>query len=124
VVSSAKRVGTSGEATPRPGPRAGRQAWTRQVTVRDDRLWRSIARSINGRAIMPISVNLDQGLDKAYEDKSLEDILAAPPSALAGLTDKHDKLLAELGIKTVRELGSNKYFALAGALVALSTKIS
>jgi hypothetical protein len=71
---------------------------------------------------MPISVNLDKGLDKAYEDKALDDILAAPPSALAGLTDKHDKLLAEFGIKTVRDLGSNKYFALAGALVALSTK--
>jgi len=38
------------------------------------------------------------------------------------LTDKHDKLLAEFDIKTVRDLGSNKYFALAGALVALSTK--
>jgi len=72
---------------------------------------------------MPISVNLSKGLDKAYEDKTLDEILAAPPSALAGLTERHDALLKEaLGIETVRELGSNKYFALAGVLVAVAGK--
>ena len=72
---------------------------------------------------MAISVDLTKGLDKAYENKTLEEILAAPPSALAGLTEAHDKQLAEaLGIKTIADLGSNKYFALAGVLVALSTK--
>lgn len=72
---------------------------------------------------MAVSVNLSKGLDKAYEDKSLKDVLDAPPSALAGLTEKHDQLLKEaLGIDTVRELGSNKFFALAGVLVALEGK--
>lgn len=71
---------------------------------------------------MAVSVNLEKALDKAYEDSSLEEILAAPPSALAGLTEKHDELLAGLGIKTVKDLGSNKYFAVAGVLVALSGK--
>jgi hypothetical protein len=72
---------------------------------------------------MSVSVDLSKGLDKAYEDKSLDEILAAPPSALAGLTEKHDAALAEaLGIKTIGELGSNKYFALAGVLVALKGK--
>ena len=71
---------------------------------------------------MAVSVNLNKGLDKAYEDASLDDLLAAPPSALAGLTEKHDELLAGMGIKTLRDLGSNKYFALAGVLVAMSTK--
>lgn len=71
---------------------------------------------------MAISVNLEKALDKAYENSSLEEILAAPPSALAGLTSKHDVLLSELGIKTVKDLGSNKYFAVAGVLVALSGK--
>jgi len=70
-----------------------------------------------------IAVNLDKGLDKAYENASLEELLNAPPSALAGLTERHDQVLAEtFGIKTLADLGSNKYFALAGALVALSTK--
>lgn len=72
---------------------------------------------------MSVSVNLANALDKAYEDKSIDEILQAPPSALAGLTENHDKLLREaLGIKTIAELGSNKYFALAGILVALGQK--
>lgn len=70
-----------------------------------------------------VNVDLSKGLDKAYEDKSLGEILDAPPSALAGLTEKHDALLKELGIDSVRELGSNKYFALAGVLVALEGKV-
>jgi len=71
---------------------------------------------------MAVAVNLDKALDKAYENSSLDDILAAPPSALAGLTGKHDELLAGMGIKTVADLGSNKYFAVAGVLVALAGK--
>lgn len=72
---------------------------------------------------MAVSVSLDTALDKAWEDKSLEEILAGPPSALAGLTAEHDALLKEaLGVTTVGQLGSNKYFALAGVLVALSRK--
>lgn len=72
---------------------------------------------------MAISVNLEKALDKAYENRTLDEILAAPPSALAGVTERHDQLLQEaFGIKTVAELGSNKFFALAGVLVALSNK--
>ncbi len=71
---------------------------------------------------MAVSVDLSTGLDKAYEDKSLAEILAAPPSALAGLTERHDALLAEMNIKSIKDLGSNKYFAFAGVLVALSGK--
>ena len=72
---------------------------------------------------MAISVDLTNALDKAWENKSLDEILAAPPSALAGLTEKHDAALKDaLGIETLAELGSNKYFALAGVLVALKGK--
>jgi hypothetical protein len=71
---------------------------------------------------MSISVNLAKALDKAWEDKSLDELLAAPPSALAGLTPAHDAQFAALGIDTLADLGSNKYFALAGVLVALKGK--
>ena len=72
---------------------------------------------------MAVSVNLDKALDKAYESSTLEQILDAPPSALAGLTEADDKALLEnLGIRTIRDLGANKYFAVAGVLVALSGK--
>ncbi|MEO7060353.1 MAG: hypothetical protein ABI083_11575 [Lapillicoccus sp.] len=72
---------------------------------------------------MAVQIDLSKGLDKAWEEKSLAEILDAPPSALAGLTEAHDAVLKEkMNIKTIRELGSNKYFALAGVLVALEGK--
>jgi len=69
---------------------------------------------------MAVSIELGKKLDKDFENLSLEEILDAPPLALAGLTEKHAELLAGMGIKTIRDLGSNKYFAVAGVLVALS----
>lgn len=69
---------------------------------------------------MAVPVNLAKKLDKDYEDKSLKDILDSPVDALAGLTPRHTEALKELlGIKTVRDLGTNKYFAVAGVLAAL-----
>jgi hypothetical protein len=69
---------------------------------------------------MAVSVGLDKALDKAYESKSLKDILDASPAALAGVTDADAKHLEEaFNIKTVRQLGANKFFAVAAALVAL-----
>ena len=67
---------------------------------------------------MAVSVDLAKALDKAYEDKSLKEILDASPAALAGVTDA-EHLAAAFNIKTVRQLGENKYFAVAAALVAL-----
>ena len=70
---------------------------------------------------MAVSVELSKALDKAYESSSLKEILDAPVSALAGVTDQDaDHLAAAFNIKTVRDLGSNKYFATAGVLVALA----
>jgi len=67
-----------------------------------------------------VSVDLAKSLDKAYEDKGLKEILDASPAALAGVTDKDAELLAEaFGIKTVRQLGENKFFAVAAALVVV-----
>lgn len=69
---------------------------------------------------MAVSVDLTKSLDKAYEGKSLKEILDASPAALAGVTDNDAKLLEEaFGIKTVRQLGENKFFAVAAALAAV-----
>jgi hypothetical protein len=69
---------------------------------------------------MAVAVNLDKALDKAYENKNLTELLDAPVAALAGVSDGDaEHLAAAFGIKTVRDLGSNKYFTLAQALVAL-----
>jgi hypothetical protein len=67
-----------------------------------------------------VSVELNKALDKAYEGKSLAEVLDAPVSALSGVSDGDaEHLAAAFNIKTVRDLGSNKYFSVAGALVAL-----
>ena len=71
---------------------------------------------------MSVSVDLAKSLDKAYENKSLKDILDASPAALAGVTDEDAKLLEKaFSIKTVRQLGENKYFAVAAALAKLES---
>jgi hypothetical protein len=68
-----------------------------------------------------VAMGLDKALDKAYEGKSLDELLDAPVAALAGVSDGDaEHLAAAFGIKTVRDLGKNKYFSLAQALVALS----
>lgn len=69
-----------------------------------------------------VAVALDKALDKAYEGKGLNELLDAPVAALAGVSDGDaEHLAAAFGIKTVRDLGTNKYFSLAHALVALSS---
>ena len=70
---------------------------------------------------MPINANLDKLLDKAYEGKNLGEVVAAPVAALAGVTDQDAQLLEKaFNIKTVGDLGRNKYFRAAAALVDLA----
>jgi hypothetical protein len=70
---------------------------------------------------MPVTVPLDKSLDKAYENSSLAELLGAPVSALAGVSDGDAiKLKEAFGIDTVGELGRNRYIRAAVALVTLS----
>jgi hypothetical protein len=69
---------------------------------------------------MSINANLDKLLDKAYENKDLRELVDAPVAALAGVTDQDAQLLQQaFNIKTVGDLGRNKYFRAAAALVDL-----
>lgn len=69
---------------------------------------------------MAVSADLAKQLDKAYEEKSVAELLDAPVAALAGVSEGDaEKLDAAFGIKTVRDLGTNKYFRLAAALTDL-----
>ena len=70
---------------------------------------------------MAVSADLSKYLDKSYENKKLDEILAAPVSALAGVTDEDAEALKKaFRIKTVGDLGKNKYFSVAQALVQLT----
>ncbi|MGW4376236.1 hypothetical protein ACWEJ7_21515 [Streptomyces albidoflavus] len=68
------------------------------------------------------SIDLDKVLDKAWAEKSLPEILAAPVSALKGVSDRDGELLDEaFGVRTVSDLARLKYARWAQALAALDT---
>ncbi|MET8576058.1 hypothetical protein [Streptomyces sp. NPDC005012] len=68
------------------------------------------------------SIDLDKVLDKAWAEKGLTEILAAPVSALKGVSDRDGELLRDaFGITTVAELAELKYVRWAQALAALDT---
>ena len=70
---------------------------------------------------MSVSADLSKVLDKAYEDKSLAELVNAPVAALAGVSEGDAKLLQEaFNIKTVGDLGRNKHFRAAAAIVSLA----
>lgn len=70
---------------------------------------------------MTVSVDLSKYLGKAYESSSLEEILAAPVSALTGVTDEDaDALRRAFRIRTVSDLGKNRYFLAAQAMLQLT----
>ncbi|MFJ6197336.1 hypothetical protein [Micromonospora sp. NPDC092111] len=70
---------------------------------------------------MPVTADLTKLVDKAYQDKTLTELVDAPVSALAGVSDGGAKLLKEaLGIVTIGDLGRNPYFRTAAALVTLA----
>jgi hypothetical protein len=71
--------------------------------------------------LMAVTADLAKLLDKAYEDKTISELVNAPVSALAGVSEGDAKLLAEaFNIKTIGDLGQNKYFHAASALVDLA----
>lgn len=68
-------------------------------------------------------MNINKAVDKAFESKSLKEIADAPLDALEGVSAGDAELLAKaFNIKTVRDLGTNKYFLAAQAIVALAAK--
>ncbi len=72
---------------------------------------------------MPINADLDKILDKAYEEKSLTELVNAPVDALSGVSEGDAALLLQaFNIKTVGDLGRNKYFRAAAALVDLAER--
>jgi hypothetical protein len=59
-------------------------------------------------------------VDKAYETLDLPDLADAPVDALQGLSASDaEHLKTALNIKTVRDLGTNKFFLWAQAIVKL-----
>ncbi len=59
--------------------------------------------------------------DKSYETKSMEELASAPIAALQGVSDSDaEHLKAAFNIKTVKDLGTNKFFLWAQAVAKLA----
>ncbi len=70
---------------------------------------------------MAISVNLDKILMKEYEAKTPDELLTAPVTALAGVSEGDaEHLKAAFNIKTVGDLASNKQFNAAALIAGLA----
>jgi hypothetical protein len=62
-------------------------------------------------------MNIKKYVDKAYEDKSLKEISAAPVDALSGISENDAKLLKDaFNIKSVADLANLKYVKWAQAI--------
>ena len=60
-------------------------------------------------------------VDKADQTKSLAELADSPVAALKGVSDTDaEHLKAAFNIKTVRDLGTNKFFLWAQAIVKLA----
>lgn len=67
-------------------------------------------------------MNINKAVDKEWETKTLKEIADAPVAAIQGVSEGDAELLAKaFQIKTVRDLGTNKFFRWAQAIVALES---
>ncbi|MFB9836802.1 hypothetical protein [Actinoallomurus acaciae] len=70
---------------------------------------------------MAVTAELDKLLDKAYENTDLEGLCDAPVAAIRGVSDADAEALHKaFGIKTIADMGHNKYFRAAEAIVNLA----
>ena len=59
--------------------------------------------------------------DREYESKPIEELAKAPITALQGVSDSDaEHLAAAFNIKTVRDMGTNKFFLWAQAVAKLA----
>jgi hypothetical protein len=72
---------------------------------------------------MAVGADLDKILDKAYEGSGLSELVDAPVAALSGVSESDAEALKQaFNIKTIGDLGRNKHFRAAAALVDLAER--
>jgi hypothetical protein len=66
-------------------------------------------------------LGLETKLSKAWEGKSAQELADAPVTAIQGVSEADaEHLLKAFGIKTVRDLGTNKFFRWAESITTLA----
>ncbi|CAJ1445849.1 unnamed protein product [Effrenium voratum] len=66
-------------------------------------------------------MNINSAVDKEYEGSSLEDIVAAPTSALQGLALKGRDVLKKFKVHTIGDLGKWKFYRISKAILGLAS---
>ena len=67
-----------------------------------------------------MAININKAVDKAYEGKSLKELVDMPIAGFEGISEETGKHLEKLGLKTVRDLAEWKFVAWAQAIVTLA----
>ena len=70
----------------------------------------------DGGRLPETSMNINKGVDKAYENRSLREIAQAPVSALQGISQEAGETLTHVGVRTVQDLASFKFCRWAEAM--------
>lgn len=66
-------------------------------------------------------MNVNQAVDKAYEDMSLKELASAPVTALQGVSEGDAQHLKEaFNVKTIKDLANLKYVKWAQAIATLA----
>jgi hypothetical protein len=64
---------------------------------------------------------IEAKLDKAFHGKSAQELADAPVSAIKGVSEGDAELLLKaFNIKTIKDLGTNKFFKTAQAIASLA----
>ena len=66
------------------------------------------------------TMNIAEAVMKADEGKFLTDLASAPITTIQGIGPKSEAILSALGVKTVEDLATYKYFLLARSLATLA----
>ncbi|CAE8740473.1 unnamed protein product [Polarella glacialis] len=65
-------------------------------------------------------MNINHALIKDWEGYSMSDLLGAPLSAFEGLTEPNDVVFKSIGIGSIKELGTWKFYSWSRAICALA----
>merc|ERR1719264_1523765 len=77
-------------------------------------------KKIRARSTPEYLLNINLAVDKEFEGSSFAEITLAPTSALQGIGDKSREVLRKFGIKTVKDLGTRKFYRMSKALAGLA----
>ena len=72
---------------------------------------------VAGGRLEGTKLNINNGVDKAYEQLSFRELCDQPVDAIQGISKEKGKMLEKLAVKTIADLASLKYFHWSHAIV-------